>query len=246
MFRLFNYSVNTHDGYERIDATHAVFRIPKQAVVFLKEGNKSRDRLYIKLILPDEQEVEYSVYAVQSLGYTPEELVENDMEILLPFQIIRLYSKVNQYKNYSAKAKEKFLNDFSKMCKSIVETMETLKADGKITNDELTSMLIITKTLKNHIYSSINDITESGADSMLDEKIIFWDDQVRAEGRAEGRKEVEAKLAEKDEIIAEKDRIIAEMMIQNDKPVGEIEQVTGYNVNSLKEIARSLGKTLMI
>ena len=36
------------------------------------------------------------------------------------------------------------------------------------------------------------------------------------------------------------------MMIHNDKPAGEIEKITGFNVNSLKEIAQSLGKTLVL
>ena len=54
------------------------------------------------------------------------------------------------------------------------------------------------------------------------------------------------KLAEKDEKLAEKDRIIAELMINNNEPVGKIEMITGFNVNSLKAIAQSLGKTLML
>ena len=58
--------------------------------------------------------------------------------------------------------------------------------------------------------------------------------------------EKDEKLAEKDEKLAEKDRIIAEMMIQNDKPAGEIEKITGFNVNTLKEIAQSLGKKLIL
>ena len=36
------------------------------------------------------------------------------------------------------------------------------------------------------------------------------------------------------------------MMIQNDKPAGEIEKITGFNVNTLKEIAHSLGKRLIL
>ena len=50
----------------------------------------------------------------------------------------------------------------------------------------------------------------------------------------------------KDEKLAEKDRIIAEMMINNNEPVGKIEKITGLNFDSLKVIAQSLGKTLML
>ena len=66
------------------------------------------------------------------------------------------------------------------------------------------------------------------------------------QGRNEANEENARILAEKDEKLAEKDRIIAEMMIQNDKPAGEIEKITGFNVNSLNEITQSLGKTLVL
>ena len=113
MFRLFEYAVsNPGDGYEKTDECHAEYRMPKQAVVFLKGKNRKHDKLYIKLILPDDQEVEYSVKAVRALSYTPQELVENDLEILLPFQIIRMYNRVNNYDSYTDKKKEQFLSDF--------------------------------------------------------------------------------------------------------------------------------------
>ena len=58
MFRLFEYAVsNPGDGYEKTDDCHAEYRMPKQAVVFLKGKNRKHDKLYIKLILPDDQEV---------------------------------------------------------------------------------------------------------------------------------------------------------------------------------------------
>ena len=142
MFRLFEYAVsNPGDGYEKTDECHAEYRMTKQAVVFLKGKNRKHDKLYIKLILPDDQEVEYSVKAVRALSYTPQELVENDLEILLPFQIIRMYNRVNGYENYTEKKKEKFLSDFKKMCKDIRNTMDSLLADGSITNDEYREML---------------------------------------------------------------------------------------------------------
>ena len=56
--------------------------MPKQAVVFIKRKSRRHNKLYIRLILPGEQEVEYSVNAVRALGYTPQELAENEMKQL--------------------------------------------------------------------------------------------------------------------------------------------------------------------
>ena len=233
MFRLFEYAVSDHrKSYTKTDAYHAVYRMPKQAVVFLKSKSKRRNKLFIKLILPDDQEVEYSVNAVRALSYTPQELAENDLEILLPFQIIRMYNRVNGYNSYTEDKKDKFLRDFEKMCTDIRYTMDLLLEDKKITNDEYHEMLNITGTLKEYIYSSINDISIKGADSMLNEKVMLRDDRIRAETKAETQ--------------AEDRRKFAEMMIIDQKPIEEIERYTGLNVAALKKIAQSLGKTLVL
>jgi len=229
MFRLFEYAVSSQDeGYERIDSSHAVFRMPRQVVVFLKGTDKTKDRLHIKLILPDEQEVEYTVNAVNALGYNPQELAENDMEILLPFQIIRLWNRVKHYKNYSEKKKEKFISDFKKMSADIMNTMHSLLSDKKVTNDEYREMYNIIGTLKEYIYSGIEDIRNKGADIMMQDEIIFRDDRIRAEAREEEK------------------RNLAEMMIADNKPANEIERYTGLNLDALKPIAEALGKTLML
>ena len=202
--------------------------MPKQAVVFLKGKNKKRNKLSRKLILPDDQEVEYSVNAVRALGYTPKELVENDLEILLPFQIIRMWNKVNDYNGYTVEKKEQFLSDFKKMCIDIRYTLDSLLTDERITNDEYREMLNIIKSLKAYLYSNIDDISKKGADSMLNEKIILWDDRIRAETQAEDK------------------RKFAEMMITDKEPVDKIERYTGLDATTLKSIAQSIGKTLVI
>ena len=172
--------------------------------------------------------MEYSVNAVRALGYTPQELAENDLEILLPFQIIRMYNRVNGYNSYTDEKKEKFLRDFKKMCKDIRYTMDSLLIHKKITNDEYREMLNVIKSLKAYLYSSIDDISKKGADSMLNEKIILWDDRIRAETQAEEK------------------RKFAEMMIMNGEPAEKIEQYTGLNLSVLKPLAQSLGKTLVL
>ena len=233
MFRLFEYAVsNPGDGYEKTDECHAEYRMPKQAVVFLKGKNRKHDKLYIKLILPDDQEVEYSVKAVRALSYTPQELVENDLEILLPFQIIRMYNRVNGYKSYTEKKKEKFLSDFKKMCKDIRYTMDSLLRDERVTNDEYHEMLNITCSLEEHIYSNIDDISKKGVDSMLNEKVMLRDDRIRAEAKAEAEEK--------------RNKELAEMMIMDEEPAEKIERYTGFNLSDLKPLAKKLGKTLVI
>ena len=169
---------------------------------------------------------------MRAQSYTPQELAENDLEILLPFQIIRMYNRVNGYNSYTDKKKDKFLHDLENMCRDIRNTMDSLLTNESITNDEYREMLNIIKSLKAYLYSSIDDISIKGADSMLNEKIILWDDRIRAETKAETQ--------------AEEKRKFAEMMIMNEEPAEKIEQYTGLNLSVLKPLAQSLGKTLVL
>ena len=95
-------------------------------------------------------------------------------------------------------------------------------------DDQYHEMLNITCSLEERIYSNIDDISKKGVDSMLNEKIVLWDDRIRAEAKAEEKRE------------------IAEMMINDRMPIDEIEKYTGLNAAALKSIAQSIGKTLVI
>ena len=99
-------------------------------------------------------------------------------------------------------------------------------------NDEYHEMLNITCSLEEHIYSNIDDISKKGVDSMLNEKVMLRDDRIRAEAKAEAEEK--------------RNKELAEMMINDQKPIDEIEKYTGLNVAALKSIAQSLGKTLVI
>ena len=154
------------------------------------------------------------------------------MEILLPFQIIRLYNKVGSYDGYSEEEKDKFWNDYKEICNSVVVTLKSLLDEGTITNDDYQRMIEITKSLDEYVYGLLEDKSTRGADSMLQEKVMLWGDRIRAEAKAE------AKAEEKNEL--------AEMMINDEKPIDEIERYTGLNAAALKQIAKSLGKTLVI
>ncbi|WP_044974702.1 hypothetical protein [Ruminococcus sp. HUN007] len=262
LIRLFNYAVSDEEGYKRIDDSHAVFKMPQQAVVFLKDTDKSKDKLYIKLILPDEQEIEYSVHAVRSLGYTPQELIANDMEILLPFQILRLYGSVKKYSSFSEEQKNEFLEKFAQMCKDIAETLHKLKKDKNVTTDEYYAMVEIIHDLEEYIYGMVdNDIKAKGADSMINDEFLFWSERMKAEKDAETTKLLKEKDAETAKLLKEKDdqtarilkekedeknRYFAEKMIMNGESAEKIEEYTGLHLSVLKSMAQSLGKALML
>ncbi|WP_044974704.1 hypothetical protein [Ruminococcus sp. HUN007] len=106
--------------------------------------------------------------------------------------------------------------------------MRSLKETGKITNDEHSTMITIIRDLEKHIYSSIDDIANKGADSMLNEEFLFSDERARAEAEAEEKQK------------------IAELMIEDGECAEKIIRYTGIDVSVLKSMAQSLGKALML
>ncbi|MBP0961872.1 MAG: hypothetical protein J5864_06985 [Oscillospiraceae bacterium] len=80
-------------------------------------------------------------------------------------------------------------------------------------------------------------------DRMCDISGYYTEDYYAAKAELAAKDEI---LASKDEELEKKNRIIAEMMINNGKPADEIEGYTGLSVNSLKQIAKSLGKPLVM
>ena len=139
-----------------------------------------------------------------------------------------MYNKVNDYNGYTDEKKNIFLSDFKNMCADIRNTMDSLLTDERITNDEYHNMIDIIKSLNEYVYSNIEDIRKKGADSMLQEKCVLWSDKIKAEAKAEEKRE------------------LAEMMIINEEPAEKIEKYTGLNLSVLKPLAQSLGKTLVI
>ena len=55
-----------------------------------------------------------------------------------------------------------------------------------------------------------------------------------------------AELAAAKQELEKKDERFAEMMINDGEPVDKIERYTGLDIDALKQIANSLGKTLVI
>lgn len=166
--------------------------------------------------------------AVRALGYSPQELVDNNMEILLPFQIIRLWKKAKEYSNLSEDNKNTFLYEFEEMCYNIVKVMDKLKQKSQITNDEYQQMFLIIHDLYDYIYGTIDDISEKGADSMIKERFISTYDKALTEGSYERALK------------------IAENMIKANMSAIEIEKLTELKLADIKPLAEKLKVSLVI
>ena len=225
MFRCIKYASASNEGYKKKDSSHATFILPKQTVVFLKGRNKNKDKLFIELILPDKHIVEYSIPVIQSLGYTIDELLENHLELLLPFQILQLWNRAKRFNKMKEKGKNQFIHDYKEMIEKLVITLDELLEKNSMDYTQYSTMLSIIKDLDEHVYSNIDT---KGANNMLQEKFLFSDQKT----------EIRVKENTKCEV--------AEKMIMEKEPIDKIERYSGLAYDKLKEIASKLGTTLVL
>lgn len=106
--------------------------------------------------------------------------------------------------------------------------MDELLELKKVSNDEYQQMFLIIQDLMDYIYGDIDDISEKGADSMIQEKFTFTYDKAIAEGENINS----LKTAEK--------------MLKANESVGKIEEYTDLRFSEIKLLAEKIGVSLVL
>ena len=69
---------------------------PRQKVIFFEENNNIRDSLNLKIVFPDNQEVNYVVEVIKYWEFTDEDLSEKKMYPLIPLQLFSLRKELEK------------------------------------------------------------------------------------------------------------------------------------------------------
>ena len=92
--RMFEYGFQkAKEGIDK-DIYGITIRFPKQKVIFIEENKNIQDTLEAKIILPDNNEIKYSVPVMKYWEYTDKMLIKNKMYPLLPLQLFLLRKRV--------------------------------------------------------------------------------------------------------------------------------------------------------
>ena len=130
-------------------------------------------------------------------------------------------------------AKDKIIAEKdTRLAEMMIKDGEPVEKTERYTGLDIDALKQIAISLGEYVYVFLADKATRGSDTMLHNEAMLWSDRIVAETVERVR--------------AEDLNRLAKMMVIDEKPIDEIERYTGLNVDTLKLIAKSLGKTLVI
>ena len=176
---------------------------PKQKVIFFEENKNIKNKLKLKIVFPDEQEIIYSVDLIKYWKYSDEELRERKMYPLMPLQLFNLRKELEKAHNKNDLDKTKELSNKAKeLASKLAKESAILFEADEILGEDFHKMLLAIQNLieylnrnymnDENIENEVTTMTKTLYDPEVEKRGI---EKGREEGREEGRKEEKIKIA---------------------------------------------------
>ena len=175
---------------------------PKQKVIFFENKN-IKNKLKLKIVFPDEQEIIYSVDVMKYWEYSDEELRERKMYPLMPLQLFNLRKELEKAHNKNDLDKIKELSNKAKeLASKLAKESAILFEADEILGEDFHKMLLAIQNLieylnrnyinDENIENEVTTMTKTLYDPEVEKRGI---EKGREEGREEGRKEEKIEIA---------------------------------------------------
>jgi len=170
---------------------------PKQKVIFFEENKNIKNKLKLKIVFPDEQEIIYSVDLIKYWEYSDEEIRERKMYPLMPLQLFNLRKELEKAHNKNDLDKIKELSNKAKeLASKLAKESAILFEADEILGEDFHKMLLAIQNLieylnrnymnDENIENEVTTMTKTLYDPEVEKRGI---EKGREEGREEGRKE---------------------------------------------------------
>ena len=120
----------------------------KEKVIFFEENKSIKNKLKLKIIFPDEQEIIYTVDVIKYWEYTDKELKEKKMYPLMPLQLFNLRKELEKAHNKNDLNK---IKELSKKAKNLAEKLAKESAklfeEDEILGEDFHKMLLAIQNL---------------------------------------------------------------------------------------------------
>lgn len=97
--RIFEYGFRKGKEQSKDNKEIRTIYFPRQKVIFFEENKNIKDSLNLRIVLPDNQEVNYVVDIIKYWQYTDEELRKKKMYPLIPLQLFSLRKELEKAQN---------------------------------------------------------------------------------------------------------------------------------------------------
>ncbi len=198
-FRVFDY------GYKHALTTrggHCELKFPEPYIIFLYKHDSFPDNVSIFLNFGTQGTFEYKVPSLRLLEYSPQDLEQKDLLILLPFMLLKLRPDIEKERtpeNMEA-LRSLIFND-------IMGLVQKNQEIGNITAADAAHLLELTRKLYNHLYARYKEFVEGGFNDMIQDELVLETDIIIAENTKKVREELKL---ETDLLIAENTKKVRE------------------------------------
>lgn len=159
---------------------------PRQKVIFFEENKNIKDILNLRIVFPDNQEVNYVVDVMKYWEYTDEELMEKKMYPLIPLQLFSLRKELEKAQNKNDIEKINQLSYIArKLANKLAKESAMLFDEDEIFGEDFHKMLLAIQNLIEYLNRNyLNDIN-------IEEEVItmtktLYDPEVEKRGIEKG------------------------------------------------------------
>ena len=226
LIRLFEYDtqIALDEGEVGVDEIKVTF--PHTAVLYLRDTKKTPDKMLVQIEVPGDS-AQYYVPIAKIVKYSIDEIFQKKLYILIPFYIFTYEAEFDEYNT----DKEK-LAELHGQYQLIIDRLSELVEKEEITAFDKKTIVDITDDVVRELTKKYTKLQKEVGDlmsgAMLETEARRFRDEYLQVGVSQGISQV------------------AENMIRAQKPAEEIESMTGFSIDKLKEIATKIGVMLVL
>ena len=177
VIRMFEYGVKKAKEILRNNPEdEKVIYIPKQLVMFIEENKNIKDELKMKLIFPDNQEINYIVPVLKCWEYDDKRIIEEKMYPLLPLQVFKLRYKmesIKRNKNNNVKQLDKEILEAKEVAEIVAREGRELYDNNEIYGEDLHKILLAIGNLFEYLNKKYGDDEKLSEEVSLMTKTLY-------------------------------------------------------------------------
>jgi hypothetical protein len=151
LFRVFQYGYEFALGNRVTEGTVTTIRMPKAMVIYLNPNSNTPYSETLRLVDSDGNYFDYNVKSFRLLDFTPAELADRNMELLFPFQLLKLRSRIEGANNHEQRVA--LVQPLKEFISEIIPLIENAEATSKLTIADTTEILGILDKLDKYLYT---------------------------------------------------------------------------------------------
>ncbi|MDR0936265.1 MAG: hypothetical protein LBM98_06260 [Oscillospiraceae bacterium] len=152
LIRVFSYGYQFALGNKVTVENITTIELPAAIVIYLNPNGNTPKREILRFKFPDGKTVDYVVNSLLLLNYSPEELAARNMELLLPFQLLKLRKQIDGARSHEQRVE--LVEKLKELIGELFPLIESSETVGKLTPEDVSTISAILEKLNTYLYTA--------------------------------------------------------------------------------------------